>query len=67
MSRYTSVTDADLREMLATIGVDSVEELFEDVPAGLRLERPLALDDGLSEQEVYASCGSSRSQRQCRG
>ena len=53
MSRYTSVTDDDLREMLATIGVASVQELFEDVPAGLRLERPLALDDGLSEQEVY--------------
>ncbi len=53
MSRYTSVTDDDLREMLATIGVGSVEELFKDVPAGLRLQRPLALDDGLSEQEVF--------------
>ena len=53
MSRYTSVTDDDLREMLATIGVASVQELFEDVPAGLRLGRPLALEDGLSEQEVY--------------
>ena len=53
MSRYTSVTDDDLREMLATIGVASVQDLFEDVPAGLRLERPLALEDGLSEQEVY--------------
>ncbi len=53
MSRYTAVTDADLGEMLATIGVGSVEELFADVPAGLRVEGPLALDDGLSEQEVY--------------
>jgi glycine dehydrogenase subunit 1 len=53
LSRYTSVTDDDLREMLATIGVASVQELFEDVPVGLRLERPLALEDGLSEQEVY--------------
>ena len=53
MSRYTSVTDDDLREMLATIGAASVQELFEDVPAGLRLEGPLALEDGLSEQEVY--------------
>jgi glycine dehydrogenase subunit 1 len=39
--------------MLATIGVGSIEELFADVPAELRLERPLALEDGLSEQEVY--------------
>ena len=54
MSRYTSVTDADLSAMLATVGVASVEDLFADIPAGLRLDRALALDDGLSEQEVYA-------------
>ena len=66
MSRYTSVTDDDLREMLATIGVASVQDLFEDVPAGLRLERPLALDDGLSEQEVYGELGAlARAQCEC--
>jgi glycine dehydrogenase subunit 1 len=54
LSRYTAVTDDDLREMLATIGVASVDRLFDDVPAAIRLERPLALADGLSEQEVYA-------------
>jgi glycine dehydrogenase subunit 1 len=54
LSRYTSVTDADLRAMLAAIGVDSVEDLFADIPAGLRLARGLDLDEGLSEQEVYA-------------
>jgi glycine dehydrogenase subunit 1 len=54
LSRYTSVTDADLSAMLATIGVASVEELFADIPSRLRLDRPLALDDGLAEQEVYA-------------
>ncbi|MDE3131074.1 MAG: aminomethyl-transferring glycine dehydrogenase subunit GcvPA [Acidobacteriota bacterium] len=53
MSGYTAVTDVDLREMLATIGVASVDDLFADVPAGLRLQRPLALDGGLSEQEVF--------------
>ena len=54
MTRYTSVTDADREEMLATIGVSSVEELFADIPAGVRLERPLSgLGDGLSEQEVF--------------
>jgi glycine dehydrogenase subunit 1 len=53
MSRYTAVTDADLGEMLSTIGVASVDELFADIPSGLRLEGPLALEDGLSEQEVY--------------
>jgi glycine dehydrogenase subunit 1 len=54
VTRYTSVTDADLAEMLAAIGVSSIDELFDDVPASLRLARPLALDEGLSEQEVYA-------------
>ncbi|HEY1511740.1 MAG TPA: aminomethyl-transferring glycine dehydrogenase subunit GcvPA [Solirubrobacteraceae bacterium] len=54
MTRYTSVTEDDRREMLEAIGVSSVEELFADIPAQLRLDRPLALDDGLSEQEVLA-------------
>lgn len=54
MSRYTSVTDEDLEEMLATIGVGSIEDLFADIPRELRLGRSLALDDGLSEQEVYS-------------
>jgi len=53
VTRYTSVTDDDLREMLAEIGVGSVEELFSDIPASVRLDRPLALDEGLSEQEVF--------------
>jgi glycine dehydrogenase subunit 1 len=39
--------------MLAAIGVGSLEELFADIPAPLRLSRPLALDQGRSEQEVY--------------
>ncbi len=53
MTSYVSATDADRREMLATIGVGSVEELFADIPQGLRLTRELALGTGLSEQEVY--------------
>ena len=53
MSRYTSVTETDLQEMLAEIGVESVEALFAEIPPGLRLDRPPALDGGRSEQEVY--------------
>ena len=53
MSRYTSATEADRAEMLATIGVASIEELFADIPARLRLSVPLALGAGLSELEVY--------------
>jgi glycine dehydrogenase subunit 1 len=51
---YVSVTDADRRQMLEEIGVGSLEELFADIPADLRLDRPLALGEGLSEQEVFA-------------
>jgi glycine dehydrogenase subunit 1 len=53
VSRYTSVTEEDLREMLATIGAESVEALFDDIPAALRMARELELDEGLSEQEVF--------------
>lgn len=53
MSRYTSATDADRAQMLAAIGVDSIEALFADIPESLRLEESLDLGLGLSEQEVY--------------
>ena len=54
MSTYTSLTDDDRSEMLAAIGVDSIEELFADIPAALRLGRDLELPAGAAEQEVYA-------------
>ena len=33
MTRYTSATEADRREMLAEIGVSSIEDLFADIPS----------------------------------
>jgi glycine cleavage system P protein (glycine dehydrogenase) subunit 1 len=53
VSRYTSATESDRRQMLEAIGVDSIEAVFESIPAGLRLDRPLDLPAGLSEAEVY--------------
>jgi len=53
VTSYVSATEAERREMLATIGVGSIEDLFAEIPSGLRLGRALALDAGLSEQEVY--------------
>ena len=53
VSRYTSATDNDRREMLEAIGVSSIDELFDDIPEGMRLERPLALPEGMPETEVY--------------
>jgi glycine dehydrogenase subunit 1 len=54
VSRYTSATDRDREAMLAAIGVRSVEELFAEIPEGVRLRRALDLPPGRSEQEVYA-------------
>ena len=53
MSRYTAVTDSDRRAMLEAIGVASVAELFAEIPAAMRLDRPLDLPAGLGEAEVY--------------
>jgi glycine dehydrogenase subunit 1 len=54
MSRYTSATDADRQEMLSAVGVDTIDDLFADVPEGVRLGRALDLPPGKPEQEVYA-------------
>jgi len=40
-------------EMLAELGVSSIDELFKDIPAKFRLKGPLKISDGLSEIEVY--------------
>jgi glycine cleavage system P protein (glycine dehydrogenase) subunit 1 len=53
LSRYTSITDQDLREMLGAIGVDSIEDLFADIPDSVRLGREIDLPPGRSEQEVH--------------
>src|SRR3954468_2654350 len=54
MSRYTSATETDRQEMLDAIGVGSIDDLFADVPEGVRLGRALDLPQGKPEQEVYA-------------
>jgi glycine dehydrogenase subunit 1 len=51
--RYLPLTDADRRDMLAKIGVKSVDALFKDVPASARLAGKIAeLPDHLGELEV---------------
>jgi glycine dehydrogenase subunit 1 len=54
LSRYTSATDADREAMLKAIGAASVDELFADIPEGVRLDRRIDLPPGKPEQEVYA-------------
>jgi glycine dehydrogenase subunit 1 len=53
MTRYTAATERDREEMLAKAGASSTEELFADIPPGVRLERPLNLPEGRSEAQVF--------------
>ncbi len=51
---FTSLTDDDRAAMLAAIGVDSVADLFSEIPADVRLDRPLRIDRALTEGELWA-------------
>jgi glycine dehydrogenase subunit 1 len=50
--RYLPKSPAERQEMLAAIGVKSVEELFSSIPEKYRLKKPLNLPGPFSEQEV---------------
>ena len=45
-------TDAEVAEMLGTLGLGSVDELFAVIPAALRLAGGLDLEPGLAEADV---------------
>ncbi|MFW6039592.1 MAG: aminomethyl-transferring glycine dehydrogenase subunit GcvPA, partial [Gemmatimonadota bacterium] len=45
-------SDADRRAMLSKVGVADVEDLYSDIPAGLRLGRDLDVPTALSEWEA---------------
>ncbi len=49
---YLFTTPDQRREMLRTIGAQSIDELFEQVPAECRLPRPLELPPPLTEMEL---------------
>jgi glycine dehydrogenase subunit 1 len=50
--RYISNTPAQQREMLATIGVGSIEELLARIPAKARLSRPLSVPAAMAESDL---------------
>jgi glycine dehydrogenase subunit 1 len=49
---YIPNTADDRRQMLAAIGVASIDELFAAIPADVRLDRPLKVSPALSEIEL---------------
>jgi len=52
MNNYIPNTKADQQAMLNSMGMNTIEELFADIPAELRLQRELALPAPLSEPEL---------------
>lgn len=50
--RYLPQTDQDKREMLDTLGVSSVEDLFADIPEEVRFKGALNIPEALSEPEL---------------
>ena len=52
--KFAPHTDDDVREMLGVIGLDSLDDLFDQIPPGVRLDRPLDLPEGISEMELLA-------------
>lgn len=50
--RYIPHTSQDVEEMLKTIGVSSLDDLFSPIPKEFRLKKPLPLPNTLSEMEL---------------
>jgi glycine dehydrogenase subunit 1 len=50
--RFAPHTDAEVGEMLEAIGLASLDDLFDQIPPAVRLDRPLDLPEGMSEMEI---------------
>lgn len=50
--RYIPNSDEDIRAMLDTIGVDSIDRLFDTIPAAVKIEGVLDLPESWSEIEL---------------
>lgn len=51
-NRYLPMTETDRDEMLQAIGVDSIEELFADIPSDIRFRGQLNIEKALKEPEL---------------
>jgi glycine dehydrogenase subunit 1 len=55
--RYLPLTGEDRSDMLARIGVAGIDDLFADIPAHVRLDKPVDLPSRKGEQEVARDLG----------
>jgi glycine dehydrogenase len=63
--RHIGPNEADAREMLAAIGAPSLEALVDEaVPARIRLDKPLALPEGMPEHEFLRELRAIASRNQ---
>ncbi len=63
---YTQLTQRDMEHMLATIGVQRVDDLFAGIPPASRLNRSLDLPGPLTEIELLADLDRlARANRAC--
>lgn len=65
--RYLPLTNDDRRDMLSTIGVKSVDDLFLDVPKSARLSGLIDLPTHQSEAEVETAFGRLASKNRAAG
>jgi glycine dehydrogenase subunit 1 len=52
--QFAPHTDDDVRAMLEACGLESLDDLFSHIPPAVRLDRELAIPEGLSEMELVA-------------
>src|SRR5690554_4473898 len=52
MHPYIANTPEDIQEMLKAIGLESIDQLFDDIPKDIKLSRELDLPKSKSELEV---------------
>ncbi|WP_165073601.1 aminomethyl-transferring glycine dehydrogenase subunit GcvPA [Paludisphaera rhizosphaerae] len=61
---YIANTPDDVRVMLAAVGLDSLDQLFDMVPPEFRLDRPLQIPPALTEFELTNKVGGLLAQNE---
>ncbi len=62
---YINASEEHIREMLAAIGLSSIEELFAEIPAECRVSGQLALPEPLGELELDQHLRALGAQNRC--
>jgi glycine dehydrogenase subunit 1 len=64
---YISLSENDKREMLARVGVSTLDDLFQSIPEAVRLRGPLAVPGPLAEAELLAYFEAAGGRNACNG